>query len=151
MNLFGMLEISASGMTAERERAQVVVGNMANAQTTHTPAGGPYQRQLAVFHADRRHAFPVMMFAVNGERAGERAGSGEFVRVSRVVPDRKPPVLRYQPGNPDADARGYVAYPAIDPVEEMTDLLGAVRAYELNASAVQAAKGMIQQSLEILK
>ena len=71
--------------------------------------------------------------------------------VSRVIPDAKPPILRYEPGNPDADAKGYVAYPAIDPVEEMTDLLGAVRAYELNASAVQAAKSMIQQSLGILQ
>lgn len=151
MNLFGMLEISASGMTAERERAQVVVGNMANAQTTHTAEGGPYKRQLSIFRAERRGAFPRMMLAVNGMMTSERSTSGEFVRVSRVVPDPKPPVLRYQPGNPDADARGYVAYPAIDPVEEMTDLLGAVRAYELNASAVQAAKGMIQQSLEILR
>ena len=71
--------------------------------------------------------------------------------MSQVIPDQRPPTLRYEPGNPDSDTKGYVAYPSIDPVEEMTDLLGAVRAYELNASAVQAAKGMIQQSLDILK
>ena len=151
MNLFGMLEISGSGMTAERQRAQVVVGNMANAQTTHTPEGGPYKRQLAVFRSEGQHAFPVMSLAIAGGVAADRWGAAESVRVSQVVPDQKPPVLRYEPGNPDADAKGYVAYPSIDPVEEMTDLLGAVRAYELNASAVQAAKGMIQQSLEILK
>jgi flagellar basal-body rod protein FlgC len=81
----------------------------------------------------------------------ETAGAGNAVRVSRVVPDTKPPVLRYEPGNPDADSKGYVAYPAVDPVEEMADLLGAVRAYELNASAVQATKGMIQQSLDLAK
>ena len=153
MNLFGMLEISGSGMTAERQRAQVVVGNMANAQTTHTPEGGPYKRHLVVFRAERERALsgPTMMLAVNGGFAADPVSSGEGVRVSRVIPDAKPPILRYEPGNPDADAKGYVAYPAIDPVEEMTDLLGAVRAYELNASAVQAAKSMIQQSLGILQ
>lgn len=151
MNLFGMLEVSGSGMTAERQRAQVVVGNMANAQTTHTPEGGPYKRQLVVFRAEREHALPVMTLASAGSVGEGRPSAGEAVRVERVVADQKPPVLRYEPGNPDADAKGYVAYPAVDPVEEMADLLGAVRAYELNASAVQAAKGMIQQSLDILK
>jgi flagellar basal-body rod protein FlgC len=146
MNLFGMLEISASGMTAERQRAQVVVSNMANAQTTRTPAGGPYKRQLVVFRAQRQHPFPAMLASI-----GERSGAAESVRIEQVVPDPKPPLLRYEPGNPDADMKGYVAYPNIDPIEEMTDLLGAVRAYELNASAVQAAKGMIQQSLDLLK
>jgi flagellar basal-body rod protein FlgC len=150
MNLFGMLEISGSGMTAERQRAQVVVGNMANAQTTHTPEGGPYKRQLSVFQTERRHAFTPMMLTANSSWI-ETAGAGNAVRVSRVVPDTKPPVLRYEPGNPDADSKGYVAYPAVDPVEEMADLLGAVRAYELNASAVQATKGMIQQSLDLAK
>jgi len=147
MNLFGMLELSGSGMTAERQRAQVVVSNMANAQTTHTPEGGPYKRQLVVFRAQRQPQFPVMMLA----SGGARSGAAESVRVQQVVADKKPPLLRYEPGNPDADTKGYVAYPNIDPVEEMTDLLGAVRAYELNASAVQAAKSMIQQSLDILK
>lgn len=153
MNLFGMLDIAGSGMMAERQRAQVVVGNMANAQTTHTPEGGPYKRQLVVFRTEKARAFPAsaMTLAVNGGFSADPANSAEGVRVSRVVPDQKPPILRYEPGNPDADAKGYVAYPAIDPVEEMTDLLGAVRAYELNASAVQAAKGMIQQSLGILQ
>jgi len=73
------------------------------------------------------------------------------VRVDQVVSDPAPPLQRYQPGHPDADAKGYVAYPAINPVEEMIDLLGAVRSYELNAAAVQATKNMIQQSLDILR
>ncbi len=147
MNLFGMLEISGSAMTAERERAQVVTSNMANAQTTRTPQGGPYRRQLVIFRAQRQPSFPMMM--LTGSRALNAAGEG--VRVAEVVADQKPPVLRYEPGNPDADSKGYVAYPAIDPVEEMADLLGAVRAYELNASAVAASKAMIQQSLDIVK
>ena len=73
------------------------------------------------------------------------------MRVDQVVADPSPPLERYQPGHPDADARGYVAYPAVNPVEEMTDLLGAVRAYELNASAVQSVKTMIAQSLDLLR
>lgn len=147
MNLFGMLEISGSGMTAERQRAQIVVGNMANAQTTRTPEGGPFKRQLVIFRAQRQPAFPMLSFA----SAGTRASQAQGVRIDQVIADRKPPILRYEPGNPDADAKGYVAYPAVGPVEEMTDLLGAVRAYELNASAIQSTKNMIQQSLDILK
>ena len=153
MNLFGMLEISGSGMTAERQRAQVVAGNMANAQTTRTPEGGPYKRQLVIFRTERERAFqsPLLSLALDGRMNTGTTDRAEGVRVSRVVPDQRAPILRYEPGNPDADAKGYVAYPAIDPVEEMTDLLGAVRAYELNASAVQAEKSMIQQSLGILQ
>ena len=146
MNLFGMLEISGSAMTAERERAQIVTSNMANAQTTKTTAGGPYKRQLAIFRSQQQQPFP-MTLAV----AGGLSSRGEGVRVAEVVPDTKPPILRYEPGNPEADAKGYVAYPAIDPIEEMADLLGSVRAYELNASAIAATKSMIQQSLDIVK
>lgn len=147
MNLFGMLEISGSAMTAERQRAQIVTSNMANAQTTKTAQGGPFRRQLVVFRAQRHPEFPMMTLATNGGRTG----AAEGVRVSQVVADAKPPILRYEPGNPEADAKGYVAYPAIDPVEEMADLLGAVRAYGLNASAIAATKSMIQQSLNIMK
>jgi len=147
VNLFGMLEISGSALTAERQRAQIVTANMANAQTTHTPEGGPYRRQLVVFRAEPQPSFPMMMLAMN--QGGNSSGGG--VRVSQVVADRKPPILRYEQGNPDADAKGYVAYPAVDPVEEMADLLGAVRSYELNASAIAATKSMIQQSLDIVK
>ena len=146
MNLFGMLEISGSAMTAERQRAQIVTSNMANAQTTKTAQGGPFRRQLVVFRAQRQPAFPLMTLATTG-----RSGAAEGVRVSQVVADTKPPILRYEPGSPDADSKGYVAYPAIDPVEEMADLLGAVRAYGLNASAIAATKSMIQQSLNIMK
>ena len=73
------------------------------------------------------------------------------MRVAQVVDDTTPPVRRYEPGHPDADADGYVAYPAINPVQEMVDLMGSTRAYQLNASAVTAAKQMIQQSIDILK
>jgi flagellar basal-body rod protein FlgC len=144
MNLFGMLELSGSALLAERQRAEIVTSNMANLETTRTAQGGPYRRQLVVFRARRPLQFPLL--------AGEmQPSAARLVRVDQVVSDPAAPIQRYQPGHPDADARGFVAYPAIDPVEEMTDLLGAVRAYELNASAVQASKNMIQQSLDILR
>jgi flagellar basal-body rod protein FlgC len=139
-----MLELSGSALLAERQRAEVVTSNMANLETTRTPQGGPYRRQLVVFRSQRLAQFPFL--------AGDlQLSPARAVRVDQVVPDRTAPVERYAPGHPDADARGFVAYPAINPVEEMTDLLGAVRAYELNASAVQASKSMIQQSLDILR
>ena len=144
MNLFGMLELSGSALGAERQRAEVVASNMANAQTTRTAVGGPYRRQLVVFQAQR---VPRFQFAL----AGLQKETSSAVRIAAVVNDARPPVLRFEPGHPDANAQGYVAYPQVDPVEEMTDLLGAVRAYELNASAVQATKGMIQQSLDLLR
>lgn len=146
MNLFGMLEVSGSALGAERQRAEVVASNMANTETTRTAQGGSYRRQLVVFHARRLPQFPLMLAGM-----GQPLSTAQTVRVDRVVADPTPPVRRYQPGHPDADQQGYVSYPAVNPVEEMTDLLGAVRAYELNASAVQATKGMIQQALEILK
>jgi flagellar basal-body rod protein FlgC len=144
MNLFGMLELSGSALGAERQRAEVVASNMANAQTTRTPAGGPYRRQLVIFQSQRIPRFSLAL-------AGLQRENSSAVRVAAVVSDQRPPVLRFEPGHPDANTQGYVAYPQVDPIEEMTDLLGAVRAYELNASAVQATKVMITQSLSLLQ
>ena len=147
MNLFGMLEVSGSALAAERWRAEVVSANMANAETTRTPAGGAYRRQLVVF---RSRPTPRFSLLLAGLHAGMQTGLDGGVRVDRVVADATPLPRRYEPGHPDADASGYVTYPNVNPVLEMTDLLSAVRAYQLNASAVQAAKNMIQQSLQIL-
>jgi flagellar basal-body rod protein FlgC len=144
MNLFGMLEVSGSALGAERWRAEVVAANMANAETTRTPQGGAYRRQMLVFRAQPMPRFPVLL-------AGLRKGTPDGgVRVERVVADASPMPSRYEPGHPDADGNGYVSYPNVNPVMEMADLLSAVRAYQLNAAAVQAAKSMIQQSLQIL-
>lgn len=147
MGLFDILNISASALSAERQRAEVTSANLANAETTHTDTGGPYVRQEVVFSASHASPFNTVLnrFGHLGQSA---AGS---VELTQVVNDTTPPVMRYEPGNPDADKNGYVAYPAINPVSEMVDLMGAVRAYQLNASAVGAAKQMIQQSLDILK
>jgi flagellar basal-body rod protein FlgC len=133
MDLFGVMGISSSALTAERFRAEVAAANLANAETTRTAGGGPYRRQQVVF------------------RTALEAETGTPVAIAEVVPDTSPPLRRYEPGHPDADADGYVSYPSIDPVAEIADLMGATRAYQLNASAVNATKQMIQQCLELLK
>ena len=144
MNLFGMLEVSGSALSAERWRAEVVAANMANAETTRTSEGGAYRRQMLVFRAEPMPRFPVMLARLR------KAAPDGGVRVERVVADATPLPRRYEPGHPDADKAGYVTYPNVNPVMEMADLLSAVRAYQLNAAAVQAAKSMIQTSLQIL-
>jgi flagellar basal-body rod protein FlgC len=147
MGLFDMLNISGSALSAERQRAEVTSANLANAETTHTDAGGPYVRKQVVFNATNGSPFHTVFSSV-GRFAQAPPGS---VQLTQVVDDTTPPVMRYEPGNPDADKTGYVAYPAINPVSEMVDLMGSVRAYQLNASAVSAAKQMIQESIDILK
>ncbi len=147
MGLFDMLNISGSALAAERQRAEVTSANLANAETTHTDSGGPYVRKEVVFDSTQGSPFRTVFNGV-GNFAAPPAGS---VHITQVVNDTTPPVMRYEPGNPDADKSGYVAYPAINPVSEMVDLMGSVRAYQLNASAVNAAKQMIQESIDILK
>jgi flagellar basal-body rod protein FlgC len=147
MSLFDMMSISASALSAERQRAEVTSANLANAETTHTDAGGPYVRKEVVFDATKGSPFHTVFNNI-GHFPQTPGGS---VKLTDVVDDPNPPVMRYEPGNPDADKDGYVAYPAINPVTEMVDLMGSVRAYQLNASAVTAAKQMIQQSIDILK
>jgi len=148
MSLFGLFQISGSALGAERLRAEVATSNLANAETTRTPEGGPYRRRMVVFQGQPASPFRLLLANSAGGEQAEPAGG---VRVSGVVEDAAAPLRRYEPGHPDADAEGYVAYPNISPVQEMVDLMGAERAYELNASAVEAAKQMIQQSLQILK
>ena len=148
MNLFGVMGISASGLSAERTRAEVVAGNMANAESTHTPEGGPYQRKEVVFQSAAPSSFRMQLASASGAASTSLSGG---VAVRSIVSDTAAPIMRYEPSHPDADADGFVAYPNINPVLEMTDLMGAARAYQMNASAVQAAKQMIQQSIELLK
>jgi len=145
MNLLGVLEISGSALTAERQRAEVLASNLANAQTTRTAKGGPYQRQLVVFRTQRAGNAPFARIL-----SGFSDLYAQGVEVRRVVPDPTPPVQRYEPGHPDADSQGYVAYPSINPIEELVNLMGAARAYELNVAAAQATKSMISASLQIL-
>jgi len=160
MNLFGVMEVSGSALKAERIRAEVVAANMANAETTRTADGTPYQRQHVVFGAagagiggnfrSQLLAADGLFSASPGTVPGVQTPPGG-VEVTAVVADRAAPIRRYDPQHPDADKDGYVAYPDINPLTEMVDLMGATRAYGLNSSAVQAAKGMITASLDILK
>ena len=147
MGLFTTLEISGSALAAERARAEIVATNLANAETTRTEQGGPFRRKMAVFSGTGASAFRLLLAGYN-RLAGRPAGT---VRLVNVAEDSSPPVVRYEPGHPDADASGFVAYPNINPIQEMVDLTGAVRAYQLNASAVTASKQIVQQSLDILK
>lgn len=147
MKLFDSLAVSASALSAERQRSEVITANLANAETTRTEAGGPFHRREVVFNSQDSSKFSLAL-ASDGSLGRVPTGT---VAVSEVVDDPTPPVMRYEPGHPDANAEGYVAYPAINPVAEMVDLMSSVRAYQLNASAVTAAKQMIQQSIDILK
>jgi flagellar basal-body rod protein FlgC len=152
MNLFGVMEVSGSAMLAERQRAEVVTSNLANAETTRTAQGGPYQRQHVVFGTAAPGSFSHELSAASMNMPmSMHDPRGQGVRVQSVVADSAPPVRKYDPSHPDADADGFVNMPAINPVEEMADLMGAARSYELNATAVQATRGMISQSLELLK
>jgi flagellar basal-body rod protein FlgC len=148
MGPFDMLAISGSALSAERQRSEVIATNMANADTTRTDEGGPFTRKQVVFSAPGAAAFRLAFASSSQHLLGPVAGS---VRLAAVVNDPAPPIMRYEPGHPDADKDGYVAYPAINPVQEMVDLMGSVRAYQLNASAVAASKQMIQGSIDILK
>ncbi len=146
MNLFGVMEVSGSALQAERMRAEVVASNMANAETTRTPEGGPYRRQQVVFQSE---ASDQGVFA--NHLLSESNGDVGGVKVAAVVSDKTPGLRRYDPQHPDADKDGYVEYPDINPLTEMVDMMSATRAYGLNSSAVQATKGMIDASLDILK
>jgi flagellar basal-body rod protein FlgC len=147
MGIWDMMAISASALTAERQRAEITSANLANAETTHTQAGGPFVRKEPVFGTSHASPFQSVLNHA-GHFGGAPAGT---VQITDVVDDTTPPVMRYEPGNPDANKDGYVAYPAINPVTEMVDLMSSVRSYQLNASAVTAAKQMIQESIDILK
>jgi flagellar basal-body rod protein FlgC len=140
VDLFGVMQISSSALTAERYRAEIAAANMANAETTRTPEGGPYRRRQVVFGPASK---PFQKLA--------EGFAGQGVEAKQVVVDNTPPLRRYDPSHPDADAEGYVSYPAIDPVSEMADLMDAMRAYELNASAVNATKQMIGETIDILR
>lgn len=145
MNLFGVMDISASALKAERVRAEVVAANMANAETTKTADGGPYRRQHVLFAEAGGGSFGSQLMSFG---AGKMPGG---VDVAGVIQDQGAPLMRFDPGHPDAGADGYVAYPDINPLTEMVDLMGASRAYGMNASAVQAEKGMLASSLELMK
>jgi len=145
MSLLSALSVSASGMSAQRARTELLVENLANSDTTRTPEGGPYRRKDAVFTSDPSATQFSSLFE------NEMNAGGVGVRVSEVVTDTREPEKRYLPGHPDADKDGYVAVPRVNPAEDMVDLLGASRSYQANVSAISAVKDMIQKSLDLFR
>ena len=143
MSLFSVLSIGASGMAAQRTRAEVLVENLANSETTRTPEGGPYRRKDAVFTSTGISSPFASVFDAAVQSTG--------VAVSEIVSDPREPERRYLPGHPDADSEGYVAFPRINPAEDMVDLLGASRNYQANVAAISAVKDMIERSLDLLR
>jgi flagellar basal-body rod protein FlgC len=149
MGIFDALSISASALSAERQRSEVAATNLANVDTTHTAAGKvPFQRREVVLASRGGLPFRSLLNDAAWEPTRTQPGG---VQLTQVVTDGADPIRRYDPGHPDADKDGYVAYPNINPVQEMVDLMGSVRAYQLNASAVSASKQLIQQSIDLLK
>ena len=128
--LFGGLNISATGMGAERVRMDVIAENLANADTTKGPDGKPYRRKEVVLSFDQ---------TLDG------------VKVAAITEDQSAPRRVYDPGHPDADAQGYVSLPNVEPVTEMVDLITASRGYEANVQALQASKTMFTKTLDILR
>jgi len=129
-------------MNAQRTRAELLVENLANSETTRTPEGGPYRRKDTVFQSDEVSS-PFGSFFQRELSQG--------VSVSEVVEDSREPDLRYLPGHPDANKDGYVAFPKMNPAEDMVDLMSASRGFQANVSAMNAIKDMINRSIELLR
>jgi flagellar basal-body rod protein FlgC len=139
MDFFTAMEVSASGLSAERTRMNVAASNLANAQTTQAAGGGPYKRRdVSLESVD-----------VPGTQGTPFAQAVKGVAVSQIAQDAAPPRLEYDPGHPQANAQGYVAYPNINPVEEMVDMITASRAYEAGITSMTTAVNMAERALGI--
>jgi len=134
-NVFSSFSISSSGLTAQRKRLEYIAGNIANVGTTRTQEGGPYKRVAASLSA----------------RVNPDTGTVEGVEIGEPLVDSSAPRMVFDPGHPDADTEGFVAYPNVDIVREMVDMVQAVRAYEANVEALNSAKSMMLRALDIAK
>lgn len=143
MDFFDALNTSSAALSAQRLRMNLISGNLANVNTTRTSQGGPYRRKEAVFAAQPlERSFQQIL-------ADRRNNQITSVKVARVIEDRNPPVMKYDPRHPDADEKGYVAMPNINLMEEMVNMISASRGYEANVTALKAAKDMALKALEI--
>ncbi|HBG76696.1 MAG TPA: flagellar basal body rod protein FlgC [Clostridiales bacterium] len=141
MKVFDTMQISASGLTAERLRMDTIASNIANVNTTRTEQGGPYRRKIAVFQEN---------LATERDRESGKIGSvSRGIKAVGVVEDKSPLQSVFDPTHPDADANGYVSMPNVNILNEMVDLIASTRAYEANVTAVNATKGMMARALEI--
>lgn len=145
MGIFGAIDTSASGLTAERLRMDVISNNIANVNTTRTEDGSPFRRQLCIFQSrSPGHRWP---FSASTEKGKSPIGTG--VRVTNVMSDQSPFKLVYDPNHPDADKDGYVRFPNINIVHEMVDMITCTRAYEANVTSINAAKDIVNAALGI--
>jgi flagellar basal-body rod protein FlgC len=144
MTLFNSINISASALSAERIRMDVIAKNIANANTTRTSGGSPYRRQMVVFEENKQKPFSKYL-----SDASKQLLQGKGVKVSGIVEDDRPFKKVYDPGHPDANEEGYVLMPNVDTVSEMVDMISATRAYEANITAINSSKSMIMKALEI--
>jgi flagellar basal-body rod protein FlgC len=149
MGMFDALNVSATGLTAERLRMDVTAENLANAQTTRGADGQPYRRKEVVLgEVAQGGGFGAQLTKAMGNGSGAAPGG---VQVEAITQDATPGKLVYDPGHPDADAKGYVRMPNVDTVAEMVDLITAQRGYEANVTAMQTAKSMFSKTLDILR
>lgn len=145
MSMFKAIDISATGLTAERLRMDIISKNIANANTTRTSSGTPYRRQVPVFKEASSHlSFSEQLEVAKGKRQG-----GNGVEVTAIKEDKTPFKKVYEPGHPDADENGYVQMPNVDIVSEMINMISATRAYEANVTSLNASKSMAMKALEI--
>ena len=152
MGFFDGYNVSTSGMSAQRTRINIVSANIANAKTTHTLEGGPYKKQQVIFEdvlmAKENAKKSNSIESMNNKNSEDISLKG--VGVKSIVQSDAKPVMRYEPTHPDADEKGYVAYPDINPVVEMVDLIEAMRSYEANVASFSAHKNIDSKTLEIL-
>lgn len=147
MSVMNGMHVSASGMTAQRLRMDIISQNIANVNTTRDENGDPYKRQMVVFAEKNLHSFDNVLKTAQG---GTSVSNG--VKVTQIVADEKTPMKKvYDPSHPDADEDGYVSYPNVNTVTEMTDLIDASRSYEANVTAFNASKNMALKGLEVGK
>ena len=145
MDMMAGLQVNFSALTAQRTRMNVIASNLANAQSTRTPEGGPYKRQDVVFAAQpQRSSFAGMLDEHLQDGVNE-------VHVLDIISDRNAPRLEYEPDHPDANEQGYVAYPNVNVMREMVDLISASRAYEANLKVLQAYHQQVEQALQLLR
>ncbi len=142
MDFLNSMQISASGLTAQRKRMDTIASNLANIETTRTPEGGPYKRKDVMFAA-----LPLNEFATVLEDA--LADHVRQVVVTDVVEDQSPPTMVYNPSHPDANQEGYVAMPNINLMEEMVNLINATRSFEANVQSINAAKSMALRAIDL--
>lgn len=151
MGFFDGYNVATSGMSAQRTRINVVSANIANAKTTHTQDGGPYKKQNVVFEEILMKESNKTSSNTENQVSEKIQNNLRGVGVKSIVEDDSNPVMRYEPSHPDANEDGYVAYPNINPVIEMVDLIEAMRSYEANVATFNTHKNIDSKTLEILK